>query len=389
MSKSKTHRHQKYVVDTDFTQKTLIFSVGLSATVILVSILLLYISSPPEKIYAAKVGSNKVMLHDYQSKVQQIKKQYQMMQSNFSGMMASLPSDSDIEKQALDTLINKEVYLLYAEKNNIEVSDEDVQKEFDDVKTTNFKNDEDAFRKALQVNQLTASGFKDDLRKNLLSKKVQDQIVDERVKISDKDKKDYYEKNKSQFGSPEKVKAKHILVKDEKTAKDLISKINSGSDFDKLAKEFSTDTGSKDKGGDLGFFTKGQMVPEFENATWSLKNEQMTNKAVKSQFGYHIIKRTGFEPAKLDPFKKVEKDIITKIKDEQKIKILESFIKEEKENIKITTYAGPNAGDIVTKTPSLPPQNIIFNTPKPSSTITIKTKDQKVEKKDTKEKSVK
>lgn len=385
MSKSKNHRHKKHVVDTSFSKKVLIFSVGISATILVVSALLLYVASPPEKIYAAKVGSHTIMLHDYKSKVQQIKKQYQMMQANFSGMMVAPPSDTEIEKQALDALVNKEVYLLYAEKNNIEVPNEDVQKEFDDVKTNSFKNDEEAFRKALQVNQLTASMFKEDLRKNLLAKKVQEQIVEEKIKVSEKEKKDYYEKNKSQFGSPEKVKASHILVKDEKTAKIILDQLKKGLSFEKLAKDFSTDTGSKDKGGDLDFFTKGQMVPEFEKAVWSLKNGQMTTNAVKSQFGYHIIKRTGFQPAKVDSFQKVEKDITKKIKDEQKVTVLEKFIKEEKETIKIITYAGANAGEIVTKTPSLPPQKIILNTPKPSTNPVVKTKD----KKDTKEKDEK
>lgn len=375
MSKSKTHRHQKYVVDTNFTQKTLVFSVGVSATIVILSVLLIYLSSPPEKVYAAKVGNHKVMLHDYQLKVQQIKKQYQMMQANLSGMMVAPPSDSEIEKQALDALINKEVYLIYAEKNNIDVPYEEIQKEFDDVKVNSFKNDESAFRKALQLNQITASDFKEDIRKNLVAKKVQEQAIEQNAKISEKDKKDYYEKNKAQFGSPEKVKASHILVKDEKTAKIILDQLKKGLSFEKLAKDFSTDTGSKDKGGDLDFFSKGQMVPEFEQAVWSLKNGQLADKPVKSQFGYHIIKRTGFQSSKLDTYEKVKNEITKKLKDEQRVKILEDFLAKQKEEIKITTYAGPNAGELVTKTPSLPPQQINTPTASPSKENEKSTKE--------------
>ncbi|HEY1095692.1 MAG TPA: peptidylprolyl isomerase [Alphaproteobacteria bacterium] len=92
------------------------------------------------------------------------------------------------------------------------------------------------------------------------------------------------------FSNPrqEEVHARHILVKDEALAKELIEKLNKGADFAKLAKENSIDP-SKDNGGDLGYFVKGMMVKEFGEAAFALKKGEYTKTPVKTQFGYHII----------------------------------------------------------------------------------------------------
>ncbi|MBP2132272.1 peptidyl-prolyl cis-trans isomerase C [Methanomicrobium sp. W14] len=87
-----------------------------------------------------------------------------------------------------------------------------------------------------------------------------------------------------------KVRASHILVKTEAEAKDILSKINAGDDFGTLAKKFSTCPSGK-KGGDLGWFSKGMMVKEFEEASFKTKKGDITG-PVKTQFGYHIIKVT-------------------------------------------------------------------------------------------------
>ncbi|MGQ4912452.1 MAG: peptidylprolyl isomerase [Candidatus Thorarchaeota archaeon] len=89
-----------------------------------------------------------------------------------------------------------------------------------------------------------------------------------------------------------KVRASHILVDKHSQALQIISKIQEGEDFAKMAKLHSS-CPSKKKGGDLGWFTKGQMVPEFERAAFNLNVGAMTNEPVKTKFGYHIIKRTG------------------------------------------------------------------------------------------------
>lgn len=123
--------------------------------------------------------------------------------------------------------------------------------------------------------------------------------------ITDKELKDNYK--------PE-IKASHILVKDEATAKKVKEELGQGKSFEELAKQYSEDTGSKEKGGDLGFFGPGKMVKEFEDAAYKLKKDEVSE-PVKSQFGYHIIKVTdikepekSFEQSKAD----IKKELVAK-----------------------------------------------------------------------------
>lgn len=93
-------------------------------------------------------------------------------------------------------------------------------------------------------------------------------------------------------GKAGKVRASHILVDKHSQALALINKIVEGEDFAKVARNYSS-CPSRKKGGDLGWFTRGQMVPEFEKAAFALSVGAMTRDPVKTKFGYHIIKRTG------------------------------------------------------------------------------------------------
>ena len=119
----------------------------------------------------------------------------------------------------------------------------------------------------------------------------------QRVAVPPNDIQRYYNDNIQQYQTPERVRASHILLntggKDEATvrkqAEELLAKIKAGADFAELAKKYSEDPGSKDKGGDLDFFPKGQMVPEFETSAFSLAPGQVSD-LVKTQYGFHIIK---------------------------------------------------------------------------------------------------
>ncbi len=117
------------------------------------------------------------------------------------------------------------------------------------------------------------------------------QILQEQAnqEITDKEVMDKYNKMKLAAANTMQYEVAHILVRDNKTANDIIAQLKHGAKFDELAKTYSLDTGSKDKGGELGFSDGSNYVPEFTAALKKLQKGKYTTVAVKSQFGYHII----------------------------------------------------------------------------------------------------
>jgi peptidyl-prolyl cis-trans isomerase D len=150
------------------------------------------------------------------------------------------------------------------------------------------------------------------------------QAIRNRTKVSPEDVQRYYEDNQQQYSTPEQVHASHILLKTEgkddaavkKEAEDLLAKAKAGADFAQLATKYSEDDESKVKGGDLGYFSKGQMVPEFDAAAFALEPGQISD-VIKSPFGYHIIKVIDKKPAATRPLDEVRAQIEDQLKTER------------------------------------------------------------------------
>ena len=123
--------------------------------------------------------------------------------------------------------------------------------------------------------------------------------------VSEADTKAAYEKFKAELGDKE-YSARHILVASEAEAKDVIAQINKGGDFGKIAKEKSKDPGSKDKGGDLGWFSLSGMVKPFSDAVTKLQKGSVTAEPVQTQFGWHVIKLDDVRDMKAPPYDKVK-----------------------------------------------------------------------------------
>lgn len=125
------------------------------------------------------------------------------------------------------------------------------------------------------------------LRRRLL----REQYFEKQLKgaVSEADAKKIYDQRVAQLKPEDEVEARHILVDTEDKAKELLAKIKAGGDFAELAKENSADTGSKEKGGMLGYFGRGQMIPEFEKAAFTITKGQVSE-PVKTTYGWHIIK---------------------------------------------------------------------------------------------------
>lgn len=125
------------------------------------------------------------------------------------------------------------------------------------------------------------------------------------VSVSDKEAKDYYEENAAQFMAPETVNASHILVDSEEKALEILARINGGEiSFEDAAKEHSSCPSGKE-GGSLGDFGRGQMVPEFDSAVFSMEVGAVTDTPVKTQFGYHLIKLNAKNEAKPTPYEAI------------------------------------------------------------------------------------
>lgn len=135
--------------------------------------------------------------------------------------------------------------------------------------------------------------------------------------------KTMYQAHPEDYQNPEQVRVRHILIaptkdKDDtaaaKEAADLLAKIKAGGDFAALAKEYSADPGSAEKGGDLGYFAAGRMVPEFTEAAFALKNPGDLSGVVKTKFGYHILQLEGHKPAGQQSFDEVKDALLAKVK---------------------------------------------------------------------------
>jgi peptidyl-prolyl cis-trans isomerase C len=137
--------------------------------------------------------------------------------------------------------------------------------------------------------------------------------------------KKFYDENRANFFEAETIRAKHILVATEDIVKEVVDKINGGMSFEEAVTNYSI-CPSKAQGGDLGFFTKGQMVPEFEEAAFALEIGVLSN-PVKTQFGYHLIKVEEKKEAGIKSFEEVEPNITNKLVTDKQNKIFSELIR--------------------------------------------------------------
>lgn len=234
-----------------------------------------------------------------------------------------------------------DIYSIYdeAEKEKLLGSKEEIDKGFEDMKKVISEDEE--YKKSLEKIGVNDEYIKNQQSQDLAIKKYQKDFED-KTKISDDEAKKYYDKNKDEFYVDE-VQASHILISttDEndkplsdakkkeakKKAEEILNQIKDGGDFEKLAKENSS-CPSSEKGGDLGYFGKGRMVPEFDKVAFELKEGEISE-IVETQFGYHIIKLVD-KKQETTPFDEVKDSIKQKLVKEKFNKKVEEVIKNSK-----------------------------------------------------------
>ena len=258
------------------------------------------LASDEKENILAQVGSYKLTLEEFETQIQSLPPQLQM----------ALLRNPQLKEQFLDRWVDITLIAQEARDKKLD-QDPEIQSKIEDI-----------------MNAVLAQEF---LQREIEGK----------AKITDDEIETYYKGHVEEFTNPESAKARHILLKvpegaDEKAweeteskAKDIKKKLENGEDFAELAKKYSDDPGSKNKGGDLGFFTKGRMVPEFESAAFSLKPGEVSD-PVKTNFGYHIIEVQEKKAASTKTLAEVQAQIRQTLQKEKQQQLQDALIEKLK-----------------------------------------------------------
>ncbi len=280
--------------------------------------------------------------------------------SQLAQMGIDIPEDENnlmylmVKDRVVNDLIVKELLNQELKKRNITVSKKEIEAEH--KKMVDKLGSKDKFNEILKQNGIKYSDFEEDLKQELMMKKLVNIIHP--VKISESDAKSFYNKNLDKFKTPDQVRASHILVmanpveikegltKKNKTlteaeinqqvqvemamrykkAQEIANEIKSTPDrFEAKAREVSDDKASAEKGGDIGFFSKNDMVKEFSDAAFKLRPNTISE-VIQTPYGFHIIKVTDRKAAGQQPYEKIKSQLIQYLTAQTQVKALEQFL---------------------------------------------------------------
>ncbi|MCM3602239.1 peptidylprolyl isomerase [Robertmurraya korlensis] len=232
---------------------------------------------------------------------------------------------------ALDVLITNKLIELEADKQKITISDKEVEEEL--ATLAESYGGETALEEAVVASGSTMDDVRDDIINYIKTEK----LIEPRIEITDEEIQTYFDENKDTFATAEQVQASHILVADEATANEVKSKLDAGEDFSELAKEYSTDTTTAESGGDLGYFSSGDMVAEFEEVAFALGVDEISA-PVKTEYGYHIIKVVDHQEAKEANFEDSKEEITDTLMNDKMSTEYTVWLEELKEEYEINNY---------------------------------------------------
>lgn len=237
-----------------------------------------------------------------------------VFKSDLDKRYATVPDGMLTKKQVLDNMVENALVLQEAQEKGISASEQEVQAVISERKN--------------EVDQLLSQGVIDEafltqaVTEFIIVNKYLEGFVFNSLSVSDGEALDFFNSNKD---SVVQVRASHILVATREEADDLLGQINNGANFEELAKQKSTDTGSAQNGGDLGFFSKTDVVPEFGDTAFLMQVGEPA-KVVQTQFGFHIIKVTDKKESFEDFKDQVKAFLISQKKDPA----YRAFIEEQK-----------------------------------------------------------
>jgi parvulin-like peptidyl-prolyl isomerase len=249
------------------------------------------------------------------------------------------PQYETLEKNIMDSIIVLKILQKYGKENGFSVTDAEIDEEYSKI-IANYPSEED-FEKDISDKKISKSFLREQISDQLLRDKIFNSITED-ITVSEEEIKSYYgENDETLFQVPEQKKVSHILIKfdvpegetlnDEiknkarEQIEDIEQQLKDGADFAELAKQYSQDTLSAENGGDIGFISEGQTVPEFEDAAFALKSGEVSP-IIETYYGYHIIKVLEEQDAYIKGFDEVRETIETYLLNNKQIESWQDFV---------------------------------------------------------------
>ena len=262
------------------------------------------------------------------------------------GQQLSDEQTAALKTNVLESLIEREVLFQQSEKVGIQITNPNVDEQLAAIKKR-FPS-EDEYKTALEKMNLSEDEVKAQIKRGLAIRELIDQEITSKVAVTEEESKAYYAGNQQLFKQPEQIKASHILIKvdakaDEaqktearKKIEEVQQKLKDGGDFAELAKEYSEGP-SGPKGGDLGYFRRGQMVKPFEDAALALKPNEISE-IVETRFGYHLIKVYDNKPERVMTYEEVKDRIMQRMKQQKIEKDAIQYVDKLKKDAKLEKF---------------------------------------------------
>ncbi len=250
---------------------------------------------------------------------------------------------AEIRKEVLENLIRRELIFQESREKGFTVEESAVEERLSALKAR-FP-DPEQFQQMMAQMNFTEEILKQQIREQLTIQKFVESRIVEKIEVAEAEAKKYYEENRDQFEQPEQIHARHILIKVEEGADEAAKtdakerleavrgKLEEGGDFEELAEEYSEGP-SKSRGGDLGFFGRGQMVKSFEDAAFALEPGEVSG-LVETQFGYHLIELVEEKAAGVQSFAEAQPRIEQMLKNQRIQSELDKYIENLREESKI------------------------------------------------------
>jgi len=258
------------------------------------------------------------------------------------------PPEPFAYRQALQQAIIREILFEEAVARKIQADDASIEQAYNEARL-NFKDDK-AWTALLAGQGMDPQSYRAELRMNHTIQKMLSQVADQApAQVTDQEAQAFYDTHPALFDTGERVRASHILVRVppsatpaqkeqlRKKAEGLLAKVRAGQDFAALARQSSEDPGSAAKGGDLGAFGRGMMVPPFDQAAFSLKPGEVSP-LVETQFGFHVIKLTEKQAARKMSFPEIKDRLKMDMSQQKRQQAQQSFLNGLRAKAKIETF---------------------------------------------------